>query len=87
MDVRATLIVVSQASAYHPMPVCACAISPAVPDTEDKPREGRYQECKKMPFPGCPEYPSRTIKQGKDSMKDKEKNVQEGVPHAKLVET
>jgi hypothetical protein len=40
-----------------------------------------------MPFPGCPEYPSRTIKQGKDGVKDKEKNVQEGIPHAKLVET
>lgn len=41
VDIRATSILVSQVSAYHPMPVCTYAIAPTEPDSQYKPGESR----------------------------------------------
>jgi len=73
--------VVTHGFPYLPMPVGAKAITPAIPDPQYKPGSRRQQHGEQVPFPGRGKNPSHHIEQGEQGVKNKEENIEEGVPH------
>jgi hypothetical protein len=67
--------------AYPPVPVSAKAITPTIPNAENKPGEGSEQQGEQIPFP-CPRpNPSECIKYHKHGVKCKEEIVEYLVQH------
>ena len=66
---------------YLPVPVCTQAISPAIPDTKDKPRKSCKQHGNQVQLSCFRKNPAGDIKQSKYCMKGKEKNIENLEPH------
>ena len=53
---------IAQMSSHHPVPVGAKAITPAVPNPQNKPRECREKESYKVPFSESWKNPAEGVK-------------------------
>jgi hypothetical protein len=63
------------------MPVCTKAIAPSIPYTQHKPGKSGKQHSDQMPFSCSFKHPANDVEQCKGSMKNKEENIKEGIPH------
>ena len=82
MDIRVSMVVVAQFFPHSPVPVCANAISPAIPYPEYKPGKGSEREGEYMQFPGAGKDPPCHIEHGEQGVKHKKENIEKSVPHA-----
>jgi hypothetical protein len=57
------------------VPVGTKTISPSIPYSYDKPREGGEAKREQGPFPGCGKNPPDHIKQREERMKNEEEDV------------
>src|SRR5690606_10148402 len=85
MDIGAARVLVAQLPAHRIMPVRTGAVPPPEPDAQPKPGKGGKQQGDQVPFTGAGKYPSRDIEEDESGMKNKEKYVQESVPHDRQV--
>ena len=71
----------AQMLSYLPVPIGAKTIAPAIPNAKNKPGKTSKKERDQIQLPCFVKHPSCDIEECKQGVKDKEKNVQEGIPH------
>ena len=81
MNIRMGTVFIPQAFPYYPMPVGTKAITPSIPNAQEKPGEGGERKSNQMQFSCLRKNPADNIKQRKYCMKNKEENIKETVPH------
>jgi hypothetical protein len=82
MNVGIGLISITKVPPDIPMPIGTETVTPSVPKAQRKPRKTGQKKCRQVKSSCSPEDPAESIEQDKDSMKDKEKIIQELIPHA-----
>ena len=85
MNIRCRLIMQSHFFPDIPMPVGTKAITPAEPNSQNKPRECCYQERDQIPFSESWENPSEGIEKDQKGMEEKEKIIKCFIYHNSII--
>lgn len=81
MNIRMGKVFIPQPFPYYPMPVGTKAITPTIPNAQEKPGESSEGKSNQMKLSCLWKNPADNIKQRKYCMKNKEENIEETVPH------